>query len=105
VLEFNQKIYFVTGRPPVFQVRHCDDYSNDLEKHAPLPEITHEEASDLNLANNNILSSDREYDEDDTYYSPTRSVQWSNSGSVIKRSSPMQVYACKVNYFRICMCW
>jgi stage III sporulation protein SpoIIIAA len=95
----------LAGRPPVFQVRHWDDYSNDLEKHAPLPEISHEEASDLNLANNNILSSDREYDEDDTYYSPTRSVQWSNSGSVIKRSSPMQVYACKVNYFRICMCW
>jgi hypothetical protein len=104
-LEFNQKIYFVTGRPPVFQVRHWDDFSNDLEKHAPLPEISHEEASDLNLANNNILSSDREYDEDDTYYSPTRSVKWSNSGPVIKRSSPMQVYACKVNYFRICMCW
>ncbi|WJX21443.1 ribonucleotide reductase (RNR) inhibitor [Trifolium repens] len=86
----------LAGRPPVFQVRHWDDFSNDLEKHAPLPEISHEEASDLNLANNNIMSSDREYDEDDTYYSPTRSVQWSNSGSVIKRSSPMQVYACKI---------
>ncbi|CAJ2630778.1 unnamed protein product [Trifolium pratense] len=86
----------LAGRPPVFEVRHWDDFPNDLEKHAPLPEISHEEASDLYLANNNITSSDIEHDEDDTYYSPTRSVQWSNSGSVIKRSSPMQVYACKI---------
>lgn len=87
----------LAGKPPVFEVRHWDDFSNDLVKHAPIPEISHEETSDLNLTNTNITSSDREYDEDDTYYYPTRSMKWSdNSGSVIKRSSPMQVYTCKI---------
>lgn len=87
----------LAGKPPVFEVRHWDDFSYDLVKHAPIPEISHEETSDLNLTNANITSSDREYDEDDTYYYPTRSMKWSdNSGSVIKRSSPMQVYTCKI---------
>lgn len=87
----------LAGKPPVFEVRHWDDFSNDLVKHAPIPEISHEETSDLNLTNTNITSSDREYDEDDTYYYPTRSMKWSdNNGSVIKRSSPMQVYTCKI---------
>lgn len=61
-----------------------------------MPEKSHEETYDL--TNNNIISPDIEYDEDDKYYSPNRSKKWSTSGSVIKRSSPMQVYTCKVNY-------
>lgn len=71
-------------------------------KHAPIPEENHEETPDLNLnlnlnlTNNNTMSFDREYGEDDKYYSPTRFNKWRNNRSVIKRSSPMQVYTCNV---------
>lgn len=99
-----RKSNVVTGKPPLFEVRHWDDFSNDLVMHDPIPEKCHEETSEYDLTNSNIVSSEREYGEEDKYYSPTRFEKWSNSGSVIKRSSPMQVYTYKVNCFRGCMC-
>ncbi|CAL5210084.1 unnamed protein product [Lathyrus oleraceus] len=92
----------LAGKPPVFELRHWDDFSNDSVKHAPIPEENHEETPDLNLnlnlnlTNNNTMSFDREYGEDDKYYSPTRFNKWRNNRSVIKRSSPMQVYTCNM---------
>lgn len=86
----------LAGKPPLFEVRHWDDFSNDLVMHDPIPEKCHEETSEYDLTNSNIVSSEREYGEEDKYYSPTRFEKWSNSGSVIKRSSPMQVYTYKI---------
>ncbi|CAI8605145.1 unnamed protein product [Vicia faba] len=90
----------LAGKPPVFELRHWDDFSNDSVKHALIPEESHEETPDLNLnlnlTNNNTMSFDREYGEDDKYYSPTRFNKWRNNRSVIKRSSPMQVYTCNM---------
>ncbi|CAK8574115.1 unnamed protein product [Lathyrus sativus] len=92
----------LAGKPPVFELRHWNDFSNDSAKHAlipeKIPEKSREETSDLNLnlTNNNIVSFDREYGEDDKYYSPTRFIKWRNNRSVIKRSLPMQVYTCNM---------
>lgn len=62
-----------------------------------MPEKSHAET--LDLTKNNIMSSDIESDEDDKDHPPTWSKKRSTSGSLIKRSSPVQVYTYKVNYF------
>lgn len=68
-----------------------------------MPEIKHGETSDL--TKNNVIRSDVESDEDDNDHPSSWSKKSSTtSGSVVKRSSPMQVYTYKVSYFRGCMC-
>ncbi|XP_061374650.1 protein SEEDLING PLASTID DEVELOPMENT 1 [Gastrolobium bilobum] len=84
----------LAGKPPVFQVRQWDDFNKDLVKYAPMPEKDHGEMPDL--SNNNIVGSDIESGEDDKDHPPTWSKKWSTSGSVITRSSPMQVYIYKI---------
>ncbi|KAJ1436243.1 P-loop containing nucleoside triphosphate hydrolase [Sesbania bispinosa] len=84
----------LAGKPPLFEVRQWDDFPNDLMEYAPMPEKSHGETSDI--TNNNIMSSDIESDVDEKDHSPTWSKKWSTSESVIKRSSPMQVYTYKI---------
>ncbi|KAK7343383.1 hypothetical protein VNO77_12076 [Canavalia gladiata] len=84
----------LAGKPPLFELRQWDDSANDLVKYPPMPEKNHGETSDL--TNNNIMSSDIASDKDDKDYPRTWSKKWSTNGSVIKRSSPMQVYTYKI---------
>ncbi|KAK7280511.1 hypothetical protein RJT34_25575 [Clitoria ternatea] len=86
----------LAGKPPLFEVRQWDDYSNDLVKYAPMPENTNGETSDL--TENNIINSDIEEksDKDAKDHPRTWSKRWSTSGSVITRSSPMRVYTYKI---------
>lgn len=92
-------ISFITGKPPLFEIRQWDDSDNELPKYAPLPEENLGETSDL--TNNNITSSDNEPSEDDKDHPRTWSTKWSTSGPVMTRSSPMQVYTYKVNCLRL----
>jgi len=98
-LKCNQKIPFITGKPPLFEVRQWDDYAKDLENYAPVPEENLGETSDL--TNNNITSSDSESGKGDKDHARTWSTKWSTRGPVMKRSSPMQVYTHKVNCLRL----
>lgn len=84
----------LAGKPPLFEVRQWDDSANDLLKYAPEPENSLEKTPDL--TNNNITSSDIESGKDDKDHTRTWSTKWSTSGSVMKRSSPMQVYTYKI---------
>ncbi|KAK7269734.1 hypothetical protein RIF29_22469 [Crotalaria pallida] len=84
----------LAGKPPLFEVRQWDDCANDLVKYAPMTEKCHEETPDL--SENNLMSSDIESDEDDKDLPPTWSKKRSTSDSVIKRSSPVQVYTYKI---------
>ncbi|RDX90343.1 putative protein ycf45 [Mucuna pruriens] len=84
----------LAGKPPLFEVRQWDDSANDLAKYAPVPEENLGETSDL--TNNNIMSSDIESGKDDKDHPRTWSTKWSTGGSVIERSSPMQVYTNKI---------
>ncbi|XP_057422741.1 protein SEEDLING PLASTID DEVELOPMENT 1 [Lotus japonicus] len=85
----------LAGKPPIFEVRHWDDFANDLVDDAPMPEIKHGETSDL--TKNNVIRSDVESDEDDNDHPSSWSKKSSTtSGSVVKRSSPMQVYTYKI---------
>ncbi|XP_027362977.1 uncharacterized protein ycf45 [Abrus precatorius] len=85
----------LAGKPPLFEIRQWDDYASDLVKYAPVPEKDHEEPSDL-TNNNNIMGSDIEPGKVDKDHPRTWSKKWSTSESVIKRSSPMQVYTYKI---------
>ncbi|KAL2324063.1 hypothetical protein Fmac_023121 [Flemingia macrophylla] len=84
----------LAGKPPLFEVRQWDDSANDLLKYAPEPENSLGETSDL--TDNNISSSDIESGTDDKDHIRTWTTKWSTSGSVMKRSSPMQVYTYKI---------
>ncbi|XP_019441375.1 PREDICTED: uncharacterized protein ycf45 [Lupinus angustifolius] len=84
----------LAGKPPLFEVRQWDDFANDLVKYAPMPEKSYGETPDL--SKNNNTSSDIESGEEDKDEPPTLSKKRSTSESVIKRSSPVQVYTYKI---------
>ncbi|CAL0316438.1 unnamed protein product [Lupinus luteus] len=84
----------LAGKSPLFEVRQWDDSANDLVKYAPMPEKSHGETPDL--SKNNNTSSDIESEEEDEEQPPTLSKKQSTSESIIKRSSPVQVYTYKI---------
>ncbi|KAE9611791.1 putative AAA domain-containing protein, R3H [Lupinus albus] len=84
----------LAGKPPLFELRQWDDFANDLVKYAPMPEKSHGETPDL--TKKDIMSSDIESEEENKDQPPTLSKNRSSSESVIKRSSPVQVYTYKI---------
>lgn len=88
-----------TGKSPLYEVRQWDDFANDSVKYAPMIEKDDEERP--YSTDDNSMNSDLESDEQDIDRPLTWSKKWSSSRSGIKRSSPLQVYTYKVNYFRV----
>ncbi|XP_057979241.1 protein SEEDLING PLASTID DEVELOPMENT 1 [Malania oleifera] len=84
----------LTGKPPLFEVRHINAQANNSLQPTPTHERNHLEASVLtsNEGKNAAVESD-EKDEDDP---PNHSKKWGRNESVTRRSSPVCVYPYKI---------